>query len=117
MNINHTIKKFIYISIGAVPGVLLRWHVEEIYIVNTIGCFLIGLFNSLSSASKYKLIFCIGFCGSLTTFSGWILRIFNLISNGLYVQAFWITTSILVMGFFAVSLGNLSAQKIKNCYK
>ena len=113
MNINSSIKMFFYISIGAIPGVILRWHLEEIYIVNTIGCFIIGVFNSLSFPSKYKLIFCIGFCGSLTTFSGWILRIFTLIVDGFYVQALWITISMCIMGFFAVSLGNLLAQKIK----
>ena len=113
MNINNKMKKFIYISIGAIPAVILRWHLDEFYIVNTIGCFLIGLFNSLSLASKYKLIFCIGFCGSLTTFSGWILRIYTLIFDGFYIQALWITISMVIVAFFAVFLGNISAHKIK----
>lgn len=117
MNNNNQIMKFIYISIGAIPGVLFRWNVEEIYIVNTIGCFLIGLFNSLPVSSKYKLILCIGFCGSLTTFSGWIFRIFTLISDGFYIQALWITISMVIVGFFAVLLGNVSAKKLKGYYK
>ena len=108
--------KLLYISIGAIPGVLFRWHVDEIYIVNTIGCFLIGIFNSLSFASKYKLIFCIGFCGSLTTFSGWIFGLSKLISDGLYISAFASTLLMLMTGFLAVCLGNLLAKKIQKLF-
>ena len=109
-------KKFIYISIGAILGSILRWQLDEVFIVNMLGCFLIGLFNSLSFDSKYELIFCIGFCGSLTTFSGWIFRLFELTNKGLYIQALWGTISMVMMGFFAVSLGNLLTNKIKRLF-
>ena len=112
MNINNQIKKFIFISLGAIPGVIFRWQLEEIVIVNLIGCFLIGLFNSLSFNSRYKLIFCIGFCGSLTTFSGWILDVFTLISDGYYIQALLGIISMLIMGLCAVSLGNILGMRI-----
>ncbi len=110
------IQKFLYISIGAIAGVLFRWQMDEILIVNTIGCFLIGLFNSLSFISKYKLIFCIGFCGSLTTFSGWIFDLFILISDGFYIQALLLVISMLLMGFFAVCVGKLLANKINRLF-
>ena len=76
--------KFFLISIGAVPGALFRWQIDDIFIVNIIGCFLLGMINSLPISSRYKLIFGFGFCGSLTTFSGWSFQLFQLISNGLY---------------------------------
>ena len=99
MMFNNTIKKVFFVSIGAIPGVILRWQIDEILIVNIIGCFLIGLFNFSSSNSKYKLIFCIGFCGSLTTFSGWIFDLFILISDGFYLQASLLTIAMILMGF------------------
>ncbi len=113
MKIKNTLKKFCLISIGAIPGAVLRWQLDEIFIVNIIGCFLIGLVHSLSSASKYKLILCIGFCGSLTTFSGWIFDLFILISDGSYIKACWLTILMLLMAFFAVCLGNIFGLKIK----
>ena len=112
MNINAQIRKCIYISTGAVPGVILRWQIDEIWLVNILGCFLIGFFNSLSFNSRYKLILCFGFCGSLTTFSGWILDLFVLISDGFYRQAFLNLTLMLMLGVFAVCLGNLFGKKI-----
>ena len=37
---------FFLISAGAIPGSLFRWQIDEIFIVNLIGCFLLGFFNS-----------------------------------------------------------------------
>ncbi len=116
MNINNQTQKVFLISIGAIPGAIIRWQLDEIFIVNMIGCFLIGLFNSLYLDSKYKLIFCIGFCGTLTTFSGWISNLFLLISNGLYIHLFIATASMLTMGFCAICLGNLLAKQIKRLF-
>ncbi len=114
MNTQSKVKNFFLISIGAIPAVIFRWKIDDIFIVNTIGCFLIGLFNSLAVDSKYKLIFCIGFCGSLTTFSGWILGVFQLISNGSYIQALFFFLLMVIMGFFAACLGHSLAKKINN---
>ena len=116
MKINNQIKKYIYISLGAVPGVIFRWQIDQIFIVNMIGCFFIGLFNSLSFDSKYKLTLCVGFCGSLTTFSGWIFGLSKLISDGLYISAFASTLLMLMTGFLAVCLGNLLAKKIQKLF-
>ena len=76
--------KFFLVSIGAVPGALFRWQIDDVFIVNIIGCFLLGMINSLPISRRYKLIFGFGFCGSLTTFSGWSFQLFQLISKGLY---------------------------------
>ena len=100
------------ISIGALPAAILRWQIDDILIVNTIGCFLLGFINALSIPKKYKLIFGFGFCGSLTTFSGWIYQLFQLINQGLYKLFFLNSLVILIMGFIAVVLGNLLAKKI-----
>ena len=104
--------KFFLISIGAVPGALFRWQLDDIFIVNIIGCFLLGIINGLPVSSRYKLIFGFGFCGSLTTFSGWSLHLFQLISQGLYKLFFLNSVLIVLVGFFAISLGDLLARKI-----
>ena len=117
MNIKDQIRNCIYISIGAVPGALLRWQTDQIFLINFIGCFFIGFFNFLSFDSRYKLILCIGFCGSLTTFSGWILDLFILISEGFYIQALLNLMLMLVIGLLAVCLGNLFGGKIYKLLK
>ena len=102
------------ISIGALPAAILRWQIDDILIVNTIGCFLLGFINALSIPKKYKLIFGFGFCGSLTTFSGWSLQLFQLLSQGLYKLFFFNAIFIVLIGLFAVFLGHLFAKKIAN---
>ena len=106
--------KFFLVSIGAVPAALLRWKIDDIFIVNTIGCFLLGIINALPISSRYKLVFGFGFCGSLTTFSGWSLKLFEFISQGLYKLFFLNSILIIVIGFFAICLGDFFAKKIIN---
>ena len=103
--------KYFLISIGAVPGAIFRWHIDDFFIVNTIGCFLLGIINAMPVKRIYKLIFGFGFCGSLTTFSGWSLYLFKLISEGLYKLFFLNSVLIVLIGFFAIYLGDLFAKK------
>ncbi len=105
---------FFFISIGAIPAALFRWQIDEIFIVNTIGCFLLGFFNSLQINRRLKLIVGFGFCGSLTTFSGWSFQLFQLINNGFYKLFFFNGLLSVSFGFFAVCLGNWFAKKIRN---
>ena len=106
--------KFLLISLGAFPGALLRWKIDNILIVNIIGCFLLGIINALPISKKYKLIFGFSFCGSFTSFSGWSLQLFQLISQGLYELFFFKSIVIVLIGFFAICLGDLFAKKVMN---
>tara|TARA_B100001029_G_scaffold168563_1_gene162728 strand:+ start:185 stop:529 length:345 start_codon:yes stop_codon:yes gene_type:complete len=105
---------FFIISIGAIPASIFRWQIDQIFIVNTIGCFLLGFINSLNISRRYKLIFGFGFCGSLTTFSGWSSQLFKLINQGFYKLFFLNSILMLLLGLFAVALGHLFAKKIIN---
>ena len=105
---------FICISIGAVPAAILRLQIDQLFIVNIIGCFLLGFINSLAISKRYKLILGFGFCGSLTTFSGWSFQLFKLINQGFYQLFFLNSIFIVMLGIFAVSLGHLLAKKIIN---
>ena len=105
---------FFIISIGAIPAAILRWQIDQIFIANTIGCFLLGLINSLPVTRRYKLILGVGFCGSLTTFSGWSFQLFKLINKGFYKLFFLNSIFIVIFGMFAFCLGGFVAKKIIN---
>ena len=105
---------FFIISIGAIPAAILRWQIDQIFIVNTIGCFLLGFINSLPVTRRYKLILGVGFCGSLTTFSGWSFQLFQLINEGFYKLFFFNSIFIVILGIFAFFLGDFVAKKIIN---
>ena len=102
------------IAIGAVPAAIFRWIIDEIFIVNIIGCFLLGFINSTLVSRKYKLIFGFGFCGSLTTFSGWSLYLFQLIREGLYKLFFLNSFLLVLIGFLSICLGDWLAKKVIN---
>tara|TARA_Y100001968_G_scaffold271663_1_gene263422 strand:+ start:864 stop:1196 length:333 start_codon:yes stop_codon:yes gene_type:complete len=103
---------FLFISIGAIPGALLRWQIDETFFVNLIGCFLLGFFNSLAISKEYKLTLGVGLCGSMTTFSGWTFHLHNLLSQGLYKLFLFNLISIVLMGFFAIVFGYMFAKKV-----
>tara|TARA_B100000965_G_C19533972_1_gene732431 strand:+ start:779 stop:1123 length:345 start_codon:yes stop_codon:yes gene_type:complete len=105
---------FLIISIGAVPAAILRWQIDQIYIVNIIGCFLLGIINSSPLSRRCKLLLSFGFCGSLTTFSGLSFQLFKLINQGSY-RLFLLNSILIVMvGIFAYGLGNFVSKKIIN---
>ena len=112
MSIDIKKNTFFLISIGAIPGALLRWQIDEIFIVNLIGCFLLGFFNSLAISKRYRLTFAVGLCGSMTSFGGWSFHLYNLLSQGLYKLFLFNSISIVLMGIFAISLGHMLAKKL-----
>tara|TARA_B100000945_G_scaffold314394_1_gene311936 strand:- start:201 stop:539 length:339 start_codon:yes stop_codon:yes gene_type:complete len=103
---------FFLISIGAIPGALFRWQIDEIFIVNIIGCFLLGLVNSLNILKKYKLTLGVGLCGSMTTFSGWSFQLYKLLSHGQYKLFVFNSISIVLIGVVASSSGHMFGKKL-----
>jgi len=107
-------KYFLIISFGALPAALLRWQIDQIFIVNTIGCFLLGLINSLPMSKRKKLFLEFGFCSSLTTFSGWSLKLYDFLVIGNYLVFIFYLLLTVLFGFLGVGLGCLLAKKIIN---
>ena len=110
---------FFLISIGAIVGALFRWQIDEIYIVNLIGCFLIGILagyiltHSQFKSDIYPLLI-VGFCGGLTTFSAFALDNYNLIkSNDFFNSILYITLSV-VGCIIMIYAGLYVIQKILN---
>ena len=103
---------FFLISLGAILGALFRWQINEIFLVNLIGCFLLGFFKSLDILKRYQLTLCIGLCGSMTTFSGWSSHLYKLLNQGLYKLFLFNSILIVLMGVLAIALGHIFAKKL-----
>ena len=104
--------EFFIISIGSILGSLIRWKIDNIFFVNILGCFIFGFINNLHISKKFKLFFCFSFCGSLTTFSGWILDLFNIFNKRLYLLFFFRVILFLLIGYFAIYLGYLISNNL-----
>ena len=97
------------VALGAVPGALLRWQValhgsDRHLLVNVLGAALLGLLAGLPAAPRRQLLIGIGFCGSLTTFSSWMLEAMQLISAGQVFEAAGLIGLTLGLGVGAAAL-------------
>ena len=84
-------------------------------IVNVTGCFIIGLFMTLTTekfiVSPYlRLLVSVGFLGGLTTFSSYSYETFKLLEEASYLLAFYNITTNLAFGFFPTYLGITTAR-------
>ena len=112
------LRELLLVGAGAVPGALLRWQAavqlgsvvggEAItnLIVNLCGSFLLG-FLAGPIPRRTALVLClgIGFCGSLTTFSSWVLDVVRLLEGGRPLAAVGLLLASLVLGLMAAGLG------------
>ena len=110
LSLRTELQELLLVSLGAVPGALLRWQVahhldDRSVVVNVVGAALLGLLAGLPAAPRRQLLVGIGFCGSLTTFSGWMLDAMRLISVGKVVEAFGLIGITLGLGVAASWIG------------
>ena len=97
--------KLFMIALGAVPGAFIRWQVSNDFIVNIAGAMVLGFVVGLPFRRRRYLILSVGFCGALTTFSGWMLESAVLFLSGSFIQAFGLIIYTLVSGLIAAALG------------
>ncbi len=95
-------EKYLFVSLGAIPGALLRWSVHQDLVANIFGTFILGFIVGFECRYRYKLILAVGFCGSCTTFSSWIINVIQFIVEGNYVQAIYSLCITLILGFLSL---------------
>lgn len=117
------LKTILYIAIGGAVGSVLRFLTTLLvskywsnnfplatFLVNIIGCFLIGLFvgylakNQLED-SNIKWFLVTGLCGGFTTFSAFGMENYNLFQNNNSLLAFGYIAASIILGLFAVWFG------------
>lgn len=79
------------------------------FLCNVLGCFLIGMFNSLAGTmgwgSDVRLMLTVGLCGGFTTFSTFSNEGMAMLSSGNYMMyAAYVALSVII-GLFAVFIG------------
>ena len=98
------------VGLGAVPGAVMRWQIgsylhDNNVIVNVLGAFILGWLVGLPLRPKRQLLVGIGFCGSHTTFSSWMVHCVTFIAQGAWLAALGLIGLTLGLGLGAAALG------------
>ena len=117
------LQELLLVAVGAVPGALLRWQSSVVLhdrdvLVNVLGSLILGLLLGLPYRPRLQLLVGIGFCGSLTTFSSWMVNSVDLIVSGQLLEALGLIGMTLGLGLGGAALGlwigrSVDALKLK----
>ena len=112
------LQELLLVGLGAVPAALIRWQVslhlgDQNLLVNVLGAALLGLLAGLPAAPRRQLLLGIGFCGSVTTFSSWMLAAMQQISAGDWGAALGLLGLTLGLGLGAAALGFSLGRRLK----
>lgn len=117
-------KTALIVFAGSGVGGMLRYLIQKLFtengytvfpagtfVVNLLGCFLIGLFGALAEkhhlfSPEWRLALTTGFCGGFTTFSTFAQENMSMLRSGDYVLFGLYTALSIVLGITAVMLGN-----------
>jgi CrcB protein len=121
-------RDLLLVATGAVPGALLRWQLEDLgkglvgghagliesdLVANLLGTFLIGVIAALPPPRpRLMLLGGIGFCGSLTTFSSWMLQISLALRRGRPDEALAVVLISLLAGLVALRAGLVVGRRL-----
>ena len=127
-NLPSELRELGLVAAGAIPGALLRWQLEGAasawfgglkgliegdFAANMAGCLILGLLLAQPRPSaRLGLWAGIGFCGSLTTFSSWMLELVRALDQGDVVGSLRVLLTSLVGGLLLVNLGNWLGRRL-----
>ena len=109
------VPKSIVVSVGGVVGATVRWATTRAFddtsvsllLVNTVGSLLLGLIvvGAWRNRERVALLFGVGFCGALTTFSTLAVDVAIRLDNGRWASGVGLLIASVGLGIGAVLVG------------
>ncbi|MBM5804300.1 MAG: CrcB family protein [Cyanobacteria bacterium K_DeepCast_35m_m2_155] len=121
-------KELALVAGGAIPGALLRWQLEGAatawvgglkgliegdFSANMLGCLLLGLLLGRPRPRARLMLWAgIGLCGSLTTFSSWMLELVRALDRGDASGSLQVLFTSLLAGLALMALGQWLGRQL-----
>lgn len=123
-------RTIILVAIGGLIGSVGRYLVAQLFsklvstsfpvgtfVVNIIGCLLIGFFYGLSERYQWftpdlRILLTTGFCGGFTTFSTFAIENLNLLQSSQYLNFILYTAGSILFGIAAVFTGFITIKTL-----
>ncbi len=117
LSLRQDLSELALVALGAVPGAVMRWQIASHFhdndvMVNVLGAFILGWLVGLPIRPKRQLLIGIGFCGSLTTFSSWMVHCVTMISQGEWLSALGLIGLTIGLGVGAAGLGVITGRAL-----
>lgn len=118
--------KYLTLSVFGLLGIYLRYYFDitfsldnkslplATFTANTLGCILAGIAMAYILHKEHNevyILFALGFCGGLTTFSGYCLQFIKLMQNDQIVKAFSFLILSPIIGVLIAYLGYFITKK------
>jgi CrcB protein len=115
-HLQDAVERLLWVAAGAVPGALLRWHWSDGWhgtlAANLLAALMLGSLVPLQKRHpRLLLMLGVGFCGSLSTFSTWMLELVDALQSAESGQALIVLLTNLLGGLVAVGLGSTVSQR------
>ena len=105
------INNFIYILLAAYLATFLRIIINSNFVISMIGSFLVGFFISKRLSYSIEKILLSGFFSCFTSFSGFILVLYQLLSQGNFLLVILYSNLAIILSLILMHLGFLIGRK------
>ena len=105
-------KKIIVIILIGYFATFLRIYVNNNFLVSIMGSFFYGFVVASTINNSKKQILLSGFCSCLTSFSGFIYFLYELINDGYYMKLFFYLNLIVICNLIIMYFGFIVSRKL-----
>ena len=105
-------KHFIILFFVGNFATFLRFYLNDNFIISLIGSFLYGFVVSRTINESKRTVLLIGFCSCLTSFSGFVDFLYQLIIKGFYLKLFFYLNVSIILNLIIMYIGFQLSKKI-----
>ena len=104
-------KFFIIILLVAYLATILRFYLKNNFLISLIGSFVYGFVIARKIIKSKKEILLSGFCSCFTSFSGFVLVLYQVIIQGYYLKFFLYLNLVIILNLLIMYIGFVLSRK------